>query len=85
MPCTDLAGPSADAPSAATPAGTRWLYQLQSAAANQIAATGFDIVVMDYSRDGSDQGRYSAAEMADIRTGGTAREVLAGRVARPPV
>lgn len=77
VPCTDLAAPAANAFSAATPAGTKWLYQLQGAAAAQIAAAAFDIVVMDYSRDGSDEGRYSAAEMNDIRTGGTAREVLA--------
>jgi len=77
VPCTDLAAPAANAFSAATPAGTKWLYQLQGAAAARIAAVTFDIVVMDYSRDGSDEGRYSAAEMNDIRTEGTAREVLA--------
>jgi cysteinyl-tRNA synthetase len=77
VPCTDLAAPAANAFSADTPTGTRWMYQLQDATAAQIAATGFDIVVMDYSRDGSDEGRYSTAEMTDIRTGGTARQVLA--------
>jgi cysteinyl-tRNA synthetase len=77
VPCTDLAAPAADAFSVATLAGTKWLYQLQGAAPGQIAATGFDIVVMDYSCDGSEEGRYSAAEMADIRSAGTARQVLA--------
>ena len=77
VPCTDLAAPAGDAFSAATLSGTRWLYQLQGASPAQIQATDFDIVVLDYSRDGSDEGRYSAAEMADIRASGTARQALA--------
>lgn len=77
VPCADLAAEAADAFSAATLTGTKWLYQLQGAAAAGISATAFDIVVMDYSRDGGEEGRYSAAEMAAIRTGGIPRQVLA--------
>jgi cysteinyl-tRNA synthetase len=77
VPCTDLAAPAVNAFTAATLAGTKWLYQLQGATAEGIRATGFDIVVMDYSGDGSEDGRYSAAEMAEIQNDGIAREALA--------
>ena len=35
-----------------------WLYQLQGADPVAVAASGFDLVVTDYSRDGTEAGRY---------------------------
>jgi cysteinyl-tRNA synthetase len=68
--CTDLAPTSTPSPLAATAPGDSWVYQLQSADPAALAASGFDIVVMDYSADGSDEGAYSAAEIDTIRAGG---------------
>jgi cysteinyl-tRNA synthetase len=76
--CTDLAEPADNAPSATTPAGSSWLCQLQNADPQALAATDFDIVVIDYSRDGGEAGRYSRAEIAALKGGATApRQVLA--------
>ena len=47
-----------------------WAYQLQKADPQQIAATGFELVVMDYSRDGSEEGRYSSEEIGEIKKSG---------------
>jgi cysteinyl-tRNA synthetase len=59
-------------PSTGTPAGASFLYQLQDAEPAAIAASGFDIVVMDYSSDGSSDSAYSPAQIASIRDGGLA-------------
>jgi cysteinyl-tRNA synthetase len=75
-PCTDLAPPAPDSFSAATPAGTRWLFQLQKASPAAIAASAFDTVVMDYSKDGSEAARYGGDALAALKGGG-ARQVLA--------
>ncbi|RLG82300.1 MAG: hypothetical protein DRO09_00620 [Thermoprotei archaeon] len=44
-----------------------WACQLQGADPKTIASSGFDLVVMDYSRDGSRDGEYFKAEIAQIR------------------
>jgi cysteinyl-tRNA synthetase, unknown class len=66
--CTDTADPAGDTYSEATPAGSSWLYQLQNADPGEIAGTGYDILVIDYSRNGSEEGRYTAEEMETLKT-----------------
>ncbi len=48
-----------------------WGYQLQEASPSEIASAGFDLMVIDYSHDGSDEGMYSQAEIRTIRSSGT--------------
>ena len=57
----------------------RWGYQLQNADVERIAASPHDLVVIDYSRDGSDEGAFKPAEIARMKTGpnGGRRLVLA--------
>lgn len=47
-------------------ADSSWLYQLQNAEVSKIKTSGFDYVVMDYSRDGTDAGAYSKSEIEDL-------------------
>lgn len=54
-------------------AANDWLYVLQpeaEASIGDIAATGFDVVVLDYSEDGSESGEFTAAEIAGLRASG---------------
>jgi len=44
-----------------------WAYQLQNADPDLIASSGFDLIVMDYSRDGTDEGRYTPGEIDRIK------------------
>jgi cysteinyl-tRNA synthetase len=74
-PCGDVADPGPTEPATGPLPGNDWMYQLQEASASSIHATTFDIAVIDYSRDGEESGRYSAAEMAEMKNGG--RTVLA--------
>ena len=67
--CTDVAPDSSPSPLAATAPGSSWVYQLQSAVPADLATSGFDIVVMDYSADGSDESAYSATDVNTIRAG----------------
>jgi len=75
--CLDVADVAEAAATDITVTGTKWLYQLQNADPDEIAATDFDILVIDYSRDGSDAGRYTLTEMETMKTSGTSRQVLA--------
>ena len=47
-----------------------FLYQLQDAEPEEIIASGFKLVVMDYSRDGSDAERYKPEEILRMRRHG---------------
>jgi len=47
-----------------------WGYQLQNADLNLIASSGFDLVVVDYSRDGTEEGRYEAWEVNKVKNKG---------------
>jgi uncharacterized protein (TIGR01370 family) len=47
-----------------------WAIQLQNADPNSIANSGFDLVVIDYSRDGSEEGEYSQEDIQKIKDGG---------------
>ncbi|MHC4937494.1 MAG: MJ1477/TM1410 family putative glycoside hydrolase [Planctomycetota bacterium] len=44
--------------------------QLQSADPDALATSGYDLIVTDYSSDGSDAGAYTAAEIAGIQDAG---------------
>ena len=75
--CTDLADAATPTVSNATVSGDTWLYQLQDADPVAVATTDFDIVVMDYSADGSSETAYSAVDISTIATDGRSRTVLA--------
>ncbi len=47
-----------------------WAYQLQNADPDVIAASGFELVVVDYSKDGSEERRYSSEEINRIKDSG---------------
>lgn len=47
-----------------------FLYQLQDTDIDEVIGSGFRLVVMDYSRDGSDEERYSPEEIGRLRDHG---------------
>jgi cysteinyl-tRNA synthetase len=47
-----------------------WAIQLQDANPRIIAASGFGLVVIDYSKDGLEEGRYSPEEIQKIKDNG---------------
>jgi len=47
-----------------------WALQLQNAEPDLIAKSGFELVVIDYSRDGSEEGRYTKEEIKRIKASG---------------
>lgn len=47
-----------------------WAYQLQNTDPSEVASSGFDLIVMDYSRDGTEEGEYSHDEINLIVRGG---------------
>ena len=57
----------------------RWGYQLQNPSAERIASSPHDLVVIDDSRDGSDEGAFTAADLARMqaRPDGGKRVMLA--------
>ena len=64
---------------AALPIPFRWAYMLQNDVAAEIVGTDFSVVVMDYTKDGTDDvaQRYTAAEMNSIKSDGATRVALA--------
>lgn len=52
---------------ALTGAGS-WTYQLQNPDPEILAATDYDLLVIDYSRDGTAAGAFSAEEIAALKT-----------------
>jgi cysteinyl-tRNA synthetase len=46
----------------------RWGYQLQRPRIERIAASPHDLIVIDYSRDGSDEGAFTAAEVTRMKS-----------------
>lgn len=44
-----------------------WVYQLQAPEPRQIAASGYDLAVVDYSRDGSSDGAFSPEEVSIMK------------------
>ncbi|MHC4449041.1 MAG: MJ1477/TM1410 family putative glycoside hydrolase [Planctomycetota bacterium] len=63
-------GPRADLSSAQS-----WGLQLQGADISEVAASNYDIVAIDYSKDGTDAGAYSYNEIESVRN--TGKVVLA--------
>ncbi len=63
--CTKLA------PRLAIRRAKTWLYQLQSAEPAALATRNPDLAVIDYSRDGSAEGAYGAADLAPLHASGT--------------
>lgn len=47
-----------------------WGYQLQDADPDEIAASGFSLVVFDYSRTGEEDGTYTPEEITGIKDSG---------------
>ncbi|MBS0243852.1 MAG: endo alpha-1,4 polygalactosaminidase, partial [Proteobacteria bacterium] len=56
-----------------------WGYQLQHTDITRVAASPYDLVVVDYSRNGKEASRFSRADVERMRTrpDGTKRRVLA--------
>lgn len=78
LACADMSGARAKA--AAALAGARtWAYQLQKVDVDKVAASGFDVFVTDYSRDGSGARAFTAIEVEKMKTrpDGRRRIVLA--------
>jgi cysteinyl-tRNA synthetase, unknown class len=79
---TDAATPTvtkAVAPVASPPASPEWAYMIQGDVTAEIAGTTFDVLVMDYTKDGTDDPaqRYTAGEMASIKGDGSTRLAIA--------
>ena len=47
-----------------------WLYQLQDADIDDISATDFDVVVIDYAKDGTDDTAYSREDIQQLQESG---------------
>jgi endo-alpha-1,4-polygalactosaminidase (GH114 family) len=45
-----------------------FVYQLQEIDLEAVGETKFDLVIMDYSRDGSDAESFTAGEIGDLKT-----------------
>jgi cysteinyl-tRNA synthetase, unknown class len=71
--------PGAEAQTPPRPVIQSWGYQLANIEPNSLAASPYDALVIDYSRDGTDAGRLTAAEVQAIkrRPDGRRRIVLA--------
>ena len=79
--------PAVPAPAAAEPSkpagrlgqARSWGYQLQMLKIEPLAASPYDVLVIDYSRDGSDEGALTPAELAQLKAkpDGSRRIVLA--------
>lgn len=53
-----------------------WGYQLQGINVDEIAASGFDLVVVDYSSDGSDGTAFAAEEVAAMKGSGNSEKLV---------
>lgn len=47
-----------------------WVYQLQDADPDLIASSDFDLIVMDYSADGTEENKYTLEEINNIEENG---------------
>ncbi len=47
-----------------------WAYQLQNVNLYEVSQSDFELVVIDYSEDGSEEGRYSSEEIQLIKASG---------------
>ncbi len=62
--------PAPSGPRADLSGAQSWAIQLQGADINELAASSYDIVVIDYSRDGTDAGAYTYTEIESVRSSG---------------
>jgi cysteinyl-tRNA synthetase len=53
-----------------------YLYQLQELDLAAAAATGYDLIIMDYSAGGDDAEAYSAAQLAALKNGSGGHKIL---------
>lgn len=49
---------------------TSWACQLQNADPEELSASPYDVIVMDYSKDGTDAGAYTPEEIQSIKNAG---------------
>lgn len=64
-----MLSPQASGAAASALAGVRsWTYQLQHINLHVLAASNYDLLVIDYSRDGTAAGAFSASEIAALKT-----------------
>lgn len=70
---------AADASVASLPATPEWAYMLEGDVAAEIVGTTFDVLVMDYTKDGTENVAqlYTAAEMVRMKSYGATRTLLA--------
>ncbi|MEO2068738.1 MAG: MJ1477/TM1410 family putative glycoside hydrolase [Desulfurobacteriaceae bacterium] len=47
-----------------------WAYQLQNASVEELSNSPFELVVIDYSRDGTEDGRYTREEIEKLKERG---------------
>lgn len=53
-----------------------WIYQLQNLNINDVRNTAFDLVVMDYSSDGCEEGEYSNNQIDSVRFGPGGQKIV---------
>lgn len=53
-----------------------WGYQLQNYDIEELKLSEYDILVIDYSKDGTDDEKFTSAEIDEIRTGKEGRKIL---------
>ena len=64
-------------PTMVVPKIKSFLYQLQNLDINKVHDTDFDLVIMDYSKDGSDEKRYAKEEINKLKNAPVKKIVLA--------
>ncbi len=52
------------------PPRVMWMYQLQNASPTEISKTEYELVVIDYSYDGTEEGEYTQEEIGIIKDSG---------------
>ena len=79
LPAPGAAVQTAPRPGARIPPIASWGYQLQAPDADEIAGSPFDLVVIDYSSTGDEEGRFTKADLQKMqkKPDGGRRVVLA--------
>ena len=70
--CTgdDSGGDNDDAGRSGLENADSWLYQLQNVDPGRVSDSGFDIIVTDYSEDGTAAGEWSHGDVSRMKEGG---------------
>lgn len=53
-----------------------WLYQLQNINLEKAGASKFDLIVMDYSRHGDENSRYTRSEISDLKNSSGGKKII---------